>query len=237
MTADFIDLDTEAAASLQSLIDAAAEARAKPPTGAERKAALTEAIRQSNIDKLMALNEKMSGIMGRILANKDITETLGLLSESELLALMEELEDEQRVKELLEIRYQSIRTAVFAHITETHRARGVSDPAHTPGEAPVPALGKRFTREGGKAKAQLDQDMLRLQLGKKRWDEVCKKVVVPAVAEHVEYVLDEERMIALVQRDPEVLEIFRSCVIPGKYGAARFHVRELKTDDHTDSAD
>ena len=40
MTADFIDLDAEAAASLQSLIDAAAEAGPKPPTGAERKAAL-----------------------------------------------------------------------------------------------------------------------------------------------------------------------------------------------------
>ena len=69
MTADFIDLDAEAAASLQSLIDAAAEAGPKPPTGAERKAALADAIAQSNIDKLMALQEKMSGIMGRILAN------------------------------------------------------------------------------------------------------------------------------------------------------------------------
>lgn len=231
---DFIDLDTEAAASLQSLIDAAAEARPKPPTGAARKAALTEAIRQSNIDKLMALNEKMSGIMGRILANKDITETLGLLTESELLALMEELEDEQRVKELLEIRYQSIRSAVFAHITETHRAKGVPDPERTPGEAPVPALGKRFTREGGKPKAKLDQDRLAAKLGKKRWDEVCKKVVVPAVAEHVEYVLDEDRIVALAQRDPDVLEIVRDCVIPGMARTASFHVRELKTNDHDD---
>ena len=175
--------------------------------------------------------------MGRILANKNITETLGTLSEAELLALMEELEDEQRVKELLELRYQAIRSAVFAHITETHRANGVSDPDHTPGEAPVPAMGKRFTREGGKAKADLDRELLAKKLGKQRWAEVCKKVVVPAVAEHVEYVLDEERIVALVQRDPEVLEIFRSCVVPGKYGAARFHVRELKTDEFTDSAD
>ena len=236
MTADFIDLDAEAAASLQSLIDAAAEAGPKPPTGAERKAALADAIAQSNIDKLMALQEKMSGIMGRILANKNITETLGTLSEAELFALMEELEDEQRVKELLELRYQMIRTAVFTHITETHRAKGVPDPEHTPGEAPVPALRKRFTREGGKAKAQLDKELLAKKLGNQRWAEVCKKVVVPAVAEHVEYVLDDERMVALVQRDPEVMEIFRSCVVPGKYGTARFHVRELKTDEYPDSA-
>lgn len=231
MTADFIDLDMEAAASLQSLIDAAADAGPKSPTGAERKAALSEAIRQSNIDKLMALQEKMSGVMGRILANKDITESLAVLNEAELLALMEELTDEQRVKELLEIRYQSIRTAIFAHITETHRAKGVHDPEHTPGEAPVPALGKRFTREGGKAKAQLDKVLLAQKLGKERWAEVSKAVVVPAVEEHVEYVLDDERILALVQRDPDVLEIFRSCVIPGKYGAARFHVRELKSDE------
>ena len=236
MTADFIDLDAEAAASLQSLIDAAAEAGPKPPTGAERKAALADAIAQSNIDKLMALQEKMSGIMGRILANKNITETLGTLSEAELFALMEELEDEQRVKELLELRYQMIRTAVFTHITETHWAKGVSDPEHTPGEALVPALRKRFIREGGKAKAQLDKELLAKKLGTQRWAEVCKKVVVPAVAEHVEYVLDDERMVALVQRDPEVMEIFRSCVVPGKYGTARFHVRELKTDEYPDSA-
>ena len=56
------------------------------------------------------------------------------------------------------------------------------------------------------------------------------------MAEHVEYVLDDERMVALVQRDPEVMEIFRSCVVPGKYGTARFHVRELKTDEYPDSA-
>jgi hypothetical protein len=92
MTADFIDLDAEAAASLQSLIDAAAEAGPKPPTGAERKAALADAIAQSNIDKLMALQEKMSGIMGRILANKNITETLGTLSEGDLYALMESID-------------------------------------------------------------------------------------------------------------------------------------------------
>ena len=233
MTADFIDLDSEAAATLQSLIDAAAEAGPKPPTGVERKAALAEAIRQSNIDKLMALQEKTTGIVGRIVANKSITESLGRLSEAELLALMEELEVEQRVKELLELRYQMIRTAVFAHITETHRANGVEDPDHTPGEAPVPAMGKRFTREGGKAKAQLDKELLASKLGEKRLAEVSRTVVIP---EHVEHVLDEERMLALVQRDPEVMEIFRSCVVPGKYGAPRFHIRELKTDDYTDSA-
>ena len=232
MTADFIDLDTEAAASLQSLIDAAAIAAPKPPTGVQRKADLAEAIRQSNIDKLMALHDKMSGIIGRIVANKDITDQLGKLSEGDLYALMEELQDEQRVKELLEIRYQSIRSAVFAHITETHRANGVDDPDHTPGEAAVPALGKKFTREGGKAKAELDKTKLAKKLAG-RWDEVCRKVVVP---EHVEYVLDEDKMIALVQSDPKVMEIFRDCVVPGKYGAARFHVRELKTNDDTDNA-
>ena len=231
MTADFIDLDTEAAASLQALIDAAAQAGPKPPTGVQRKAALAEAIRQSNIDKLMALHEKMSGIVGRIVANKDITEALGLLSEAELLALMEELQDEQRVKELLELRYQAIRSAVFAHITETHRVNGVDDPEHTPGEAPVPALGQKFTREGGKAKAQLDHELLAAKLGPERWAKVCTKVVVP---EQVVEKLDEQRIVALVQEDPEVLEIFRSCVVPGKHGTVRFHVRELKTNDDPD---
>jgi len=231
MTADFIDLDTEAAASLQALIDAAAAPGPKPPTGVQRKADLAEAIRQSNIDKLMALHDKMSGIVGRIVANKDITDQLGRLSEGDLYALMEELQDEQRVKELLEIRYQSIRSAVFAHITENHRLKGVDDPDHTPGEAAVPALGKKFTREGGKAKAQLDKERLAAKLGTTRWEQVCRTVVIP---EHVEHVLDEDKMIALVQSDPEVMEIFRDCVVPGKYGAARFHVRELKTNDDTD---
>ena len=231
---DFVDLEVEAAAMLQSLIDEAAQGAPKPPTGAERKAALTEAIRQSHVDKLLALQETMTGVIDRILANKIITEHLGLLTPAELYDLMTELLDENRAKELLEIRYQMIRTAIFAHITEDNRLKGLSDPEHTPGEAPVPELRKRFTREGGKAKAALDYAKLAKKLGKKRWNDVSKAVVVPAVPEHVEYVLDEERIVGLVQRDPKVLELFRECVIPGGYGTPRFYVRELKTHDDSD---
>ena len=141
---------------------------------------------------------------------------------------MVELLDQKDVKRLLEVRYAMIRAAIFAHITEANRAKGLADPERAPGEAAVPTLGKKFTREGGRLKATLDHDKLRKALGARRWKKVTNEVTVPAVEEHTELVLDEDKILELVRKDPTVLELFRDCVTADRYTPQSFHVRELR---------
>ena len=212
---------------MQSLIDEAAQAAPKPPTGAQRKAALQQVIDQNDLDKMLELQEKLEQIIDTILANKIDLDHLGMLTPAELYDFMVEYLAEREVKELLEIRYQMLRAAVFAHITAVNAVEKIADPEHTPGEAPVEKLRKKFVRQGGRMKAILDRNELAKQLGEQRWKQICKAHVIPAQPERVEYHLDEEAMVALVQQDPAVMEIFRACVTSGGYGVASLHVKDL----------
>ena len=114
----------------------------------------------------------MVGIVGQIVANTIDPDNLGPRNDGQLESLMVELLDQKDVKRLLEVRYAMIRAAIFAHITEANRPRSIADPERAPGEAAVPALGKKFTREGGRLKATLDPDKLRTALGARRWEKV-----------------------------------------------------------------
>lgn len=225
MTDQLVDLEAEA--SLESYVNAVADEAAaamKPTTGTQRKAALVAALDQGDIDHMMALQEKMTTAIDTILANKIDLDALGLLTPAELFDFMVEFLDQREIKELLEIRYKMLRAAVYAHLNEVHKNNGVADPEHTPGEVPVPKLGKKFVRRGGRAKAALDKVKLKAELGEDRWGQVCKAEIVPAVPEHIEYRLDEDALLGLVRQDPSVLEIFRKCVTPGSYGTPSFHV-------------
>lgn len=228
MTADqakFTVLDEiEAADTLQGLLDQVAVEVPERQTGTERKAEIARAIERGDSDELIGLQEKLEGIIERILANKAITEHTGLCTPAELADLMIERLDQADVAKLVEIRYQMIRTRVFDHITEDNRAKGIDDPGHTPGQADVPALKKRFTREGGRIKNVLDQSHLRELLGEKRWAQVCRAETIP---EHVEYHLSEDALLELVRKDPKVLDLFKKCIIPGGEGIPRFHIRPL----------
>ena len=219
---ELINADTY---SLSALAESVAE---KPLTGVQRAAQIRSAITSNQIDELMGLQEKLNAIVLRIVANKIDPEYLGELDEDQLYDFMLEMLDQKDVRRLLEVRYEMMREALFAHITERNRQAGVHDPEHTPGEAPVPRLGKKFTREGGRMKAILDKDKLRQQLGEKRWAQVSRTEIVAAVPEHLVTTLDEQALVTLVQQDPSVMEIFRDCVTSGGYGVARLQLRELK---------
>lgn len=216
--------DIEIASTLQGLIDAAAEALPSIPTGTARKAEIAAALDNGDLDELIALQEKLEGIIDRILDNKiDLTDTEPLTA-TELYNLMVERLDQADVQRLLEIRYQMIRARVFAHITAVHRLNDVPDPEHAPGEAPVPELKKRFTREGGRGKATLDFTRLAEMLGPERSERVFRTEVIP---EHTETRLDEDALLALVAEEPALLMTIKDCVVPGGYRTARFHIRPM----------
>jgi hypothetical protein len=226
-----LDLDT--GATLQSLIDAAAEDDAPiSQTGVARSAEIQAAIDTTNIDELLALQDKLSGIIDTIIANKIDLDHLGLLTPAELYSFGAELVDQKDLKRLIDVRYPMLRAAFYAHIDADHRIKKVKDPTHTPGEVAVPKLGKRFVRQGGKAKKVLDFEKLAKVLGKKRWAQVYKTKTVPAqiIAAHTEEYLDETALAKLVQENPKVLKMIEKCVVTAGYGQVSFHVKDITSD-------
>lgn len=221
----------EAGDQLQSLMD---EALSVVPTkglsGIQRKQAHQVAIESVDDGHLLNLMDKMTKAIDQILANKIDLAHLSTLSPEELHSLMVEFLDQRDIKELIEVRYNMIRAAVFGHITAINKAKGTKDPEFAPDNVPVEDLGKKFVRQGGKAKAILDYDKLRELLGPERWEQVCKAEIKPAVPEHVEYKIDNDAMLKLVMQDPSVLEQFRECVIPGPRTPLSFHVRDIKSE-------
>lgn len=222
-----IDHALEEAADLQSLVEAEGQTLSSK-TGVARSAELHAAILSNDIDELMELQEQLAGLMDQIIANQIDPEHLGMLSDGELLSLMEEHLSRKDMERLLEVRHKIVRAAIFAHVDILNKAKGVPDPEHAPGEALVPKLGKKFVRQGGRMKAKLDPNALRAALGQERWEQVCKAELVPAVPEHIEYSLDDDKLLSLVKADPSVLEIFKACIEPGGYGTSSLYVREIK---------
>ena len=212
------------AASLQALIEGVAE-KVPAATSVARKAAHQKALETFDIDHLLTMQDKMKASIDQMTANTFSIDELGELSDFQLASLMRELLDQKDIKDLIETRYQMIRTAVFAHITERLANNGVEDPEFAPGEAPVSELGKKFTREGGKLKATLNHAKLAELLGTERWNKVHTTVTIP---ERTETKLDEDALLELVSQDFSVLEIFKACVTSGERTSQRLNIRKLE---------
>lgn len=219
--------DALEADSLQALMDVVTEegSHQSLKTSVQRTEEIAKAITDGNLDELINLQSKMGTAVLRITENVLDMENLSTLSQDQLRSLMEELLDQKDIGRLLAVRYEMIRLAVFAHITEVHKQAEVHSPEWAPGEAEVPSLGKRFVREGGKVKPVLDYDKLRAKLGEEKWAQVCTTTVIP---EHVETKVEDASLFALVRKDPSAMEILRECLAPGGHTPQRFTVKPLK---------
>ena len=141
MTDFLVDMSAELA--LQNLLEeAAGQQTYVPPTGVQRKAATAAALKQVDLDRLLDLQSKMERVIDTMLANKIDLEHLGLLTPGELYDFMVEFLDQRDVKELLEVRYKMLREAIFAHITEENRFKGLPDPENTPARSLCPRWGR-----------------------------------------------------------------------------------------------
>lgn len=224
---EFLASEVDEGMTLQALMDEVIEVPDSYESSKARTSRIAEAISTKDLDLLDDLQQKMGDIIQKILINTFDPEELEELDDDQLSRLMTEVEDHKDIKRLVDVRYQMIRTRIFNHITAANKAKGITEPEYAPGEVPVPTQGKKFTREGGRIKAILDHDKLRKALGKKRWQQVCKAEIVPAVAEHIEYTLDEDKILELIRKDPKVLHIFKDCVSSGSRTPSSFHVRKL----------
>ena len=190
-------------------------------TVATRKAEQRRAIEEFDLDRLIALQDKMSKIIDTLTANELGSDEV-VLSGEKAAALMGEFLDEREIAEVLDVRKEMIREAVFAHLDAT-------EGPNQNGAIPVPEAGKKFCREGsGTGTPNVDEQRLQALLGD-RWIDACVETIVPEVhiPAHIEYKLSVERVLDLAQRDPAVLEALRTCLVPGKPKTPRLVVRDL----------
>lgn len=192
-------------------------------TSKKRKEGARKAIESLDLEKLLNMQRKMVAVIDVLTAN-DLEKVDGEIDPDLAYRLMSEFLDERDVAELLEVRKGMIREAVFSHITSVLTREGDEDPEHSNGSLEVPELGRKFTREGGaRGKPSIDEDTLKEKLGD-RWKDVTTVEVIP---EHTEQQLDSDLLVALANRDPEVMEIVRESLVPGNYRTPRFHVRDI----------
>lgn len=210
---------------LSEMLEQVSGEKAPKLTTAQRQTLQYNAIKQKDIEHLFALQAKVAELVSHIVANGALQPAD--LTEEKLVSLVDEFGALKELKDVYDVRYQMIRTLIFAAITDRLAENNVDDPVHAPGEIPVPARGKRFVRQGGKRKVTLDTTALRDKLGPERWERVCKAVIVPAVPEHVEESFDQDALFDLVAEDPGVMETIRECAVVSGYTPSSFHVKEL----------
>lgn len=227
-----INEDLDVAVALEAMmVETAGEAYAeKAPTSGERKAEYLNAIKDKDLSQLLELQEKLASVVDHIVANNIDLENLSTLSAPAAEALMIELIDQKDVEALLKLRYAMIRAAVFAHIDIDNTARKVAYPEKAPGEIEVPALGKRFTREGGKMRATFDQAQMAQVLTKEQYDRIYPTVLVEeqVIEAHVEERFDEDALKDMVMADFTLLEKLRACVQPNGFTPSSFHIRAIQ---------
>lgn len=189
---------------------------------AARKAAFAKAVTNNDTTVLQAIRRRMKKYIGRI-AHVQMDEPR-VLTPVEAFELMGEHIDLVSIQEFLASRKDTIKELVFASMDAKLAAGGIDNPSAHNSAIPVAELHRIFKREGaGYSPPSLDEGKLRLLLGDDA-DKVFDEVEVPATS-YLE--LDHERLIKLAQERPEVMEMIRESLVPGKERSARFVVREL----------
>lgn len=207
-----------------------AEASPRRATISHRKQVHENMISSSDLELMLEMQTKLNRLLSAVTENKLDLDDPGILGPLETEALMAEYLDERDIKELLEVRREMIRTAVFAHLTEECRREGATEPENTNRSLPVPGLGKRFVREGcGRKPPKLDEEKFKKLLGDD-WEQAYKATVVEeqVIPEHVEYEFSPAAVMAMAEDRPGILEVLREALIPGEYRSPSFTVRDLK---------
>lgn len=207
------------------------QAVAKRTTVAQRKEQLRQAVEAFDLDRLIELQDKASSIVDLITNNELHLDGENHVLENQLVtALMKEILVEREIKELIDMRNDVIRAAIFAHLTALAEARGEEFPEHTNGSVEVPTEGKKFTREGtGQKTPILNENKLRALLGEERWEAVCDVTEVPeqVIPAHTEYSVSGEKIIAAAADDPAILELVKQSLEAGGWKTPKFHIRNL----------
>ena len=223
--------DLDAAIALEAMMaDSAEVAYEKLPTQDQRQAEYLAAIKDVDLDKFMELQEQLAELVEMVLSNPIDLDNLDKLTLDQAKGLMEEFLAQKQAKAFFDLRYNMLRAAVFEHITRVNAERKVAHPDRAPGEIPVPELGKKFTREGGKMKAAFDRAKMAEVLTPEQFATVYRTVHVEeqVIEAHDEEIFDEDALKDLVHANFGILEKLRGAVIPQGFTPSSLHVRPLK---------
>lgn len=197
---------------------------AEKSTVASRKAEYRQMLDDYDVDELAEAETMMSGLVARI-AENDLTSETGVLSALQAKSAMEEHLDSRKVTELLDVRKDVRKAAIFGHIDAVLAAEGVGDPQNHNGALEVPGCGMKFSREGaGYNDPSIDEGRLRMMLGEDTWHEVCTGEEIPA---HIEYTLDLAKLLDRATGDPTLYGVIEECLAPGQPKTPRLNVRKL----------
>lgn len=198
---------------------------AEKTTVASRKAEYRQMLDDYDVDELADAESVMAGMVARITEN-DLTTETGVLSAEQAQAAMDEHLDARKITELLDVRKDVRKAAIFGHIDAVLTAQdGVEDPQNHNGTLEVPECGMKFAREGaGYNDPSLDEGRLRMMLGEDTWHEVCTEEEIPA---RIEYTLDLTKLLNRATGDPSLYGVIEQCLAPGQPKTPRLNVRKL----------
>ena len=209
---------------VQRLFDkagAAVAVRVQRSTVTARKAELLKDLGELNATRLGELKEKMAGFIDLITLSFGEAE---LLTEDQAELLMTQFLARRDVSEFMDVCQMLIKETVFNSLDAEFAAQGEDEPSLVNGCIEVPALGKKFCREAaGPGDPKVDEDLLRQALGA-QWTEVYVETVIPETRVQT---LDMDKLMALVDSDPAVMEKIRDALVPGQPKPGRLFVRDL----------
>lgn len=216
-------VQTKSNTTIQRLFDRAGKmvAKAQKSTVAARKAQLLQDLEGFNIDRLVELRDQMGSFIDLITLNLGEVE---LMTESQAHTLMSQFLAQRDIGEFMDVCRGRIKEVAFAHMDAELELEGVEDPENTNAVIEVPSIGKRFSREGcGYSDPSVNEVALRAALGD-QWESVYVEEVIP---ETVTYTLSMEKLMALVDQDPAIMEKIRDVLQPGSPKTPRLFVRDL----------
>lgn len=190
-------------------------------TVAVRKERLRADLEQFNVDKLLELQDKMGSFIDLVTLSLGEVE---VLDERSRTILMSQFLGQRDIGEFADVVRAKIKEIAFAHIDAVLEAEGVADPANANGSIEVPALGKKFCKEGaGFSDPSINEGELAGLLP----EAVVKAVFVEREVVKVERQLDLQALFAAVEADPTLMPAIQASLIEGAPKTAKLVVRDL----------
>lgn len=170
------------------------------------------------IEKLVDLDDRMSGFVDYKFAKVVPTEPRAL-SHNEIVLLGMELLDSEHIKEVMVSTRERVRQAFFNHLNAT-----LDEDDFSTATVLIPDIGMKFERRAaGYADATYDKKKLREILGEYA-DEVISVEREIVETEKV----DEDRLVELILANPELEEKMKSIITPGKKRDGSFYFEPIK---------
>jgi hypothetical protein len=196
-------------------------AAARRETVAVRKERLRADLEEFNVDRLLDLQTKMANFIDLVTLSLGDVE---MLDEKSRTVLMSQCLGQRDIGEFVEVVRGKIKEIAFAHIDAALESDGVEDPANTNGYLEVPALGKKFCKEGaGFSDPSINEGELYGLLP----EAVRDAVFVTKEVVKVERQLDLQLLFAAVEADPNLMTAIASSLSEGSAKTPKLVVRDL----------